>query len=91
MLVFGLVPNEAYLKQILKDFEIRFNRPQFINTDDLTDPQVKVQSLIDYSKQKPYNKYFVYKIEKNGFLEISHVSFEVLKEIYTSNKYLNAL
>jgi hypothetical protein len=50
-----------------------------------------VQTISDYKKQKPFNKYFVYKIEKNGFLEISHISFEVLKEIYSSNKYLISL
>jgi hypothetical protein len=41
-----------------------------------------VQTIIDYKKQKPFNKYFVYKIELNGFFEISHISFEVMKELY---------
>ena len=52
----------------------------------MMDNTVKLQAIKDYRVQKPYNKYFVYKINTNGKLEITHVSFEVMRVAYRLTK-----
>lgn len=66
MVIFGLVINENFIQQIIKDIDIRFKKPLFMHIDDILDPDEKIFTIKQYDKQKPFNKYFVYKIGKNG-------------------------
>lgn len=91
MVIYGLVPSEKFLLHLIEDVEARFQKPQFVNTEDLLTAQEKIAARKDYSQQKPYNKYFVFKINRQGKLQITHVSFEVLRLVNKSNRAVEAL
>ena len=75
MVLFGLAPSTQYLEKVILNFEEQLHRP-VVNAA---------------MKQKPFNRFFVYKVAKDGSLSISHLSLDTLQEIYRVNKYCNAL
>lgn len=91
MVIYGLVPHEELIRQVVEDIAERFKLPQFKDIHEMMDNVVKIQAIKDYRVQKPYNKYFVYKVNTNGKLEITHVSFEVMRVAYKLTKPVQAL
>ena len=78
MVLFGLAPSTQYLEKVILNFDEQLERPV-------------VSSGLNQKKEKPYNRFFVYKVAKDGSLSISHLSLDTLYEIYRVNKYCYAL
>lgn len=85
MVIFGLAPSTKFLESVVSAFEEKVIKPGYIA------PQVphgaKVPNLVELSKQKPFNKYFVYSVSLDGKLRASHISLVTIMEIYQSNKH----
>lgn len=84
MVVFGLAPNTQYLAGVLHNYSEQVKQPSFAYT---THPNPKVDQ-IERRKIKPFNKQFVYKLNFDGTLEISHISLDAFIELYKVNKLI---
>ena len=85
MIIFGLAPNTEFLAEVLQAFEEKVKKPAFTIPKELEGPN-GVPNLAELGKLKPYNKYFVYKVDRLGALHVSHASLETLIEICQLNK-----
>ena len=80
MVVFGLAPSKKFLISVVEAFEEKVIKPGFIS------PKIpegsRVPNLVELSKQKPFNKYFVYSVSLDGKLRASHISIDTILDIY---------
>ena len=47
----------------------------------------KVPNLTELRKIKPCNKYFVYRVDIEGKLHVTHISLAAILELYEVNKH----
>lgn len=74
MVVFGLVPHSKYLQNVLFNFSEKIEQPKYSYVT-LPNP---VEDAKARAQVKPYNKFFVYSLKKDGTLTISHISLEAI-------------
>ena len=83
MVVFGLAPNTVYLEKLFHNYSEKIQQPNYSYVTN-TNPKV---DKIERAKVKPFNDQFVYRLLRDGTLEITHVSLEVLKDLFKLNKH----
>lgn len=85
MVIFGLAPSTKFLESVIGAFEDKVIKPGF-NVPNIPEG-ARVPNLVELSKQKPFNKYFVYSVSLDGKLRASHISIDTVMEIYQTNKH----
>ena len=90
MVVFGLAPSTQFLRKVLQSFEDRVKKPAVTFPKEVEGPN-GAPNLAELAKLRPFNKYFVYRVDRQRHLHASHISLEALLEICRLNKYCNSL
>lgn len=82
--MFGLAPNTQYLKSILHNYSEQVKQPSYNYT---THANPKIDQ-VERKKIKPFNKQFVYKLNMDGTLEVTHISLDAFLELFKVNKLI---
>jgi len=77
MVIFGLAPNRPSIESLVNDFDKHIQKPVFAPVDYFIATQ-KLHIQHEFRSQKPFNQYFVYRVNFQGYLEVSHISFMAL-------------